>query len=265
MLKRTKDAKKGGVIKGNSHKEGGVDAVVKDSGKPIEVEGEEIIINKISAQDTEKRHVFNGKRMSNKEILSYINSENGNGVPLMEKGGRVGYTHELNNDNYKIALSLFNYFKDIEPNLKDFVDFEVNKEYVLFNISKENEGLALKLYNKLNDNWNNLSEFNQAISNRMLVIEENSCIIKFTFANNSNMGKGGEINNNLLAPNGKPSNLTPQQYKLVRTDEFKAWFGDWENDKENASKVVDKNGEPLVVWWAVFLLHSCSYQLVYFH
>jgi len=52
----------------------------------------------------------------------------------------------------------------------------------------------------------------------------------------------------LIAPNGKPSNLTPEQYKLVRTPEFKAWFGDWENDPENASKVVDENGEPKVMW-----------------
>ena len=52
----------------------------------------------------------------------------------------------------------------------------------------------------------------------------------------------------LIAPNGKPSNLTPEQYKLVRTPEFKSWFGDWENDPENASKVVDENGEPLVVY-----------------
>jgi len=50
----------------------------------------------------------------------------------------------------------------------------------------------------------------------------------------------------LLAPNGKPSNLSPEQYKLVRTPEFIAWFGDWLNDPENASKVVDENGEPLV-------------------
>ena len=56
---------------------------------------------------------------------------------------------------------------------------------------------------------------------------------------------GGSV---LLAPNDKPSNLTPEQYKLVRTPEFKAWFGDWENDPENASKVVDSNGEPLVVF-----------------
>ena len=54
--------------------------------------------------------------------------------------------------------------------------------------------------------------------------------------------------NKLLAPNGKPSNLTPEQYKLVRSYAFKKWFGDWENDPENASKVVDENGEPLVVY-----------------
>ena len=52
----------------------------------------------------------------------------------------------------------------------------------------------------------------------------------------------------LLAPNGKPSNLTAEQYKLVRTPAFKKWFGDFENDPENASKVVDVNGEPLVVY-----------------
>jgi GNAT superfamily N-acetyltransferase len=60
-----------------------------------------------------------------------------------------------------------------------------------------------------------------------------------------NYSDGGSI---LLAPNGKPSNLTPEQYKLVRTPAFKEWFGDWENDPENASKVVDSNGEPLVVF-----------------
>lgn len=51
----------------------------------------------------------------------------------------------------------------------------------------------------------------------------------------------------LLAPNGKPTNLTERQYAQVRTKAFKKWFGDWENDPENASKVVDENGEPLVV------------------
>ena len=32
----------------------------------------------------------------------------------------------------------------------------------------------------------------------------------------------------LLAPNGNPSSLTPEQHAEVRTPEFKAWAGDWE-------------------------------------
>lgn len=52
----------------------------------------------------------------------------------------------------------------------------------------------------------------------------------------------------LLAPNGKPSNLPERLYTQVRTKEFKDWFGDWQNDPKNASKVVDENGEPRVVY-----------------
>lgn len=54
----------------------------------------------------------------------------------------------------------------------------------------------------------------------------------------------------MKAPNGKPTNLTEQQWLQVRTKAFKEWFGDWENNPENASKVVDENGEPKVVWRA---------------
>jgi len=54
----------------------------------------------------------------------------------------------------------------------------------------------------------------------------------------------------LLAPNGKPSNLNSVQWNLVRTTEFKNWFGDWENSPETSSKVVDENGEPLIVYHA---------------
>jgi len=52
----------------------------------------------------------------------------------------------------------------------------------------------------------------------------------------------------MKAPNGKPTNLTERQWLQVRTKAFKDWFGDWINDPANASKVVDENGEPLVVY-----------------
>lgn len=52
----------------------------------------------------------------------------------------------------------------------------------------------------------------------------------------------------MKAPNGKATNLNEQQWLQVRTPSFKNWFGDWENDAANASKVVDDNGEPMVVY-----------------
>ena len=50
------------------------------------------------------------------------------------------------------------------------------------------------------------------------------------------------------APNGKESNLSLDQWAMVRTKAFKNWFGDWINVPENASKVVDENGEPKVLY-----------------
>jgi hypothetical protein len=52
----------------------------------------------------------------------------------------------------------------------------------------------------------------------------------------------------MKAPNGKPTNLTEHQWIQVRAPSFKKWFGAWEKDPENASNVVDKNGEPMVVY-----------------
>ena len=52
----------------------------------------------------------------------------------------------------------------------------------------------------------------------------------------------------MIAPNGKATKLTEEQWIQVRTPNFIKWFGDWINDPQNASKVVDKNGEPLVVY-----------------
>ena len=57
-----------------------------------------------------------------------------------------------------------------------------------------------------------------------------------------------EQNEVLLAPNGKQSNLSKNLYEYVRTDEFKVWFGDWENNPQNSSKIVDENGEPMLVY-----------------
>jgi len=52
----------------------------------------------------------------------------------------------------------------------------------------------------------------------------------------------------LLAPNGNVSNLPKSLYNYVRTEEFKKWFGDWESNPNSASKIIDENGEPMLVF-----------------
>jgi hypothetical protein len=67
----------------------------------------------------------------------------------------------------------------------------------------------------------------------------------------------------MKAPNGKPTNLNERQWLQVRTANFKNWFGDWENNPAEASKVVDENGEPLVVYHgssASFTTFDVSFQ-----
>lgn len=65
-----------------------------------------------------------------------------------------------------------------------------------------------------------------------------------------------------MAPNGEPSKLFSDLLEInngdkatairekskIFTTEFKNWFGDWlSDDKANVSKVVDENGEPLIM------------------
>lgn len=52
----------------------------------------------------------------------------------------------------------------------------------------------------------------------------------------------------MKAPNGQATNLDEKQWAQVRTRAFREWFGDWENCPDEASKVRDANGEPLVVY-----------------
>lgn len=139
------------------------------------------------------------------------------------------------------------------------------REYVT---TRQNAGLLGKIKNFFEDlwikitNWNSirphLTAYYQMInkggySNRELPIEtfsqakarqeEYSKEMQDILANAKRDSEG-----NLLAPNGKKSNLTERQYAQVRTKAFKDWFGDWENNPSEASKVVDENGEPLVVY-----------------
>jgi len=87
----TNDAKRGGYFEGRPHSEGGIKAKVKETNQPIEVEGGEVVITKRAVEDDTKRE-FEGKMMTNREILSEIN-ESGGGVSF-EEGGEIDNADE---------------------------------------------------------------------------------------------------------------------------------------------------------------------------
>ena len=105
----------------------------------------------------------------------------------------------------------------------------------------QNAGVQIYEYDKQKEGDRSRA-FNEAINSsdniRFSLKEEKEKIVADAKANGTYM----------TAPNGEKTKLDAEQWATVRTTNFKNWFGDWENDPENASKVVDENGEPMVVW-----------------
>lgn len=62
------------------------------------------------------------------------------------------------------------------------------------------------------------------------------------------LARARDAGNDLLAPNGQPTRLTEKQWAQARTKAFLAWFGDWLHDPATASKTLDENGEPIVLY-----------------
>ena len=78
------DGSLGGFLVGKLHKEGGIKAINMGNGQPIEMQSNEIVITAPAVSDTTKRE-FQGKMMTNRQILSKINSDGG-GVSFADGG-----------------------------------------------------------------------------------------------------------------------------------------------------------------------------------
>jgi predicted ABC-type ATPase len=73
-----------GYLVGRTHAEGGIKAINKSTGQPLEMQGGEVVITAPAVSDTTKRE-FEGKMMTNREILSEINKRGG-GVSFSDGG-----------------------------------------------------------------------------------------------------------------------------------------------------------------------------------
>ena len=75
-------------------------------------------------------------------------------------------------------------------------------------------------------------------------------------------GADSKLFSDLLAHYNGDKNKAILAKSKVYTDSFKNWFGDWLSDnKSNVSKVVDENGEPLVVYHTVNPNYDASFEV----
>jgi hypothetical protein len=280
-----------GYLVGKTHAEGGIKAINKSTGQPLEMQGGEVVITAPAVSDNTKRE-FEGKMMTNREILSAINEKgggvafaNGGDVPKSIKhtgasykyGGKTmtdhdilkhiagghlaeGYSlreianiHQVPLSELKEQVRLgMKAESEHTPNkreqmkiVKDHL-FENPKYYTLLKKAGLENGGGLHRESLVKDaKSGNTPARDLNNYNDVLDLQADNMVGADTglYADGGIMANGGYI-----APNGEPSNLKPKLYKLVRTKEFKDWFGDWENDPKNSSKIVDRNGEPMIVY-----------------
>jgi hypothetical protein len=98
-----KSGNAGGMLVGKRHSEGGIKAVNKSTGQPLEMEGGETVITRNAVSDNTKRE-FEGEMLTNRQILSKINVSGG-GVSFAE-GGNVPYKCACSGKKYKYGGKL---------------------------------------------------------------------------------------------------------------------------------------------------------------
>jgi hypothetical protein len=100
-IDESESGKTGGLLVGRRHSEGGIKAINKATNTPIEMEGGEVVITRNAVSDNKKR-MFEGQMLTNKEILSKIN-QSGGGVAIFEDGG------ELTEHKCKCSMNKYEY------------------------------------------------------------------------------------------------------------------------------------------------------------
>ena len=76
-----------GYLVGKTHAEGGIKAINKSTGQPLEMQGGEVVITAPAVSDQTK-HDFDGEMLTNRQILSKIN-EKGGGVAFAQDGMEI--------------------------------------------------------------------------------------------------------------------------------------------------------------------------------
>lgn len=139
-----KSGSAGGMLVGKRHSEGGIKALNKSTGQPLEMEGGEVVITRNAVSDNKKR-MFEGKMMTNREILSKIN-ESGGGVSFAS-GGDVPEKCACKGHSYKYGGTLLKDFDIVKSINNDYdekiqVIPDINDDLFMKN-AREEDGFVI--------------------------------------------------------------------------------------------------------------------------
>ena len=166
----------------------------------------------------------------NKNSVQYQSLKNRAGIPefileavsrdFMEKYGRLPHLDELPNSNS-------------EPYLRDQLGVtkqnSAKVESILEMTGKETvEEAVIDINNQFRDLETTIVPINKEALVDIVHRPTDNNFDNWTEEDQILAEAPRDNNGNLLAPNGKVSNLTEKQYIQVRTKAFKDWFGDWE-------------------------------------
>lgn len=166
----------------------------------------------------------------NKNSVQYQSLKNRAGIPefileavsrdFMEKYGRLPHLDELPNSNS-------------EPYLRDQLGVtkqnSAKVESILEMTGKETvEEAVIDINNQFRDLETTIVPINKEALVDIVHRPTDNNFDNWTEEDQILAEAPRDNDGNLLAPNGKVSNLTEKQYIQVRTKAFKDWFGDWE-------------------------------------
>jgi len=232
---------------------------IKKVNEPVSINGREYILLPVDFDPNLKEQDIKLKQilLDNKTLYKILRTDEA--MDLLDSDKELSGSTWTEGACYPLALALH---KIIGGELKMVVDQTGKAQHVMLKVDEDKyvdgDGISSG-----RQKMNILSKYGFVKGPRIVNFDENSVVksklgiggkgfvekiiklLKKTSAPEQ-LASGGK--HTLLAPNGAPTNLTPKQWHLVRTPEFKAWFGDWENNPKKASKVVDENGEPMVMY-----------------
>jgi predicted ABC-type ATPase len=174
-----KSGSAGGMLVGRRHSEGGIKAINKSTGQPLEMEGGEVVITRDAVSDPTLVE-FEGKKMTKRQVLSAIN-ESGGGVSFAEggdipdkcscSGKEYNYGGKLSKDFDIVNDMMTSYRKGFGIPYKDMPHSEAVKKMFegFYPKMKEGgevyeEGGLVTLINKKVPSYNAFAEKNKEIS-----------------------------------------------------------------------------------------------------